>query len=67
MNTKYYGDDDILVIRLSDNPIAKEVSQGWNINVSYDKDGQIAQMVILEAKKKGLYPCNMVVTKSSKA
>ena len=62
MNTKYYEDDDILVIRLSDNPIEKEVSQGWNVNVSYDKDGQIVQMVILEAKEKGLFPA-MSVTK----
>lgn len=64
MNTKYYEDDDILVIRLSDNPISKEVSQGWNVNVSYDKDGQIVQMVILEAKEKGLFPA-MSVTKEA--
>ncbi len=60
MNTKYYEDDDILVIKLSDNPIEKEVSQGWNVNVSYDKDGQIVQMVILEAKEKGLFPAMSV-------
>lgn len=56
MNIKYYEDDDILVQRFSDNPIVREVSQGWNINISYDKDGNIVQIVILEAKEKGLYP-----------
>ena len=56
MSTKYYKDDDILVIKLSDNPIIKEVSQGWNVNVSYDKDDNIVQIVLLEAQEKGLYP-----------
>lgn len=56
MNIKYYEADDILVQRFSDNPIVKEVSQGWNINISYDKEGSIVQIVILEAKEKGLYP-----------
>ena len=63
MSTKYYEDDDILVLRLSDNPITKEVSQGWNINISYDKDGKIVQMVILEAMEKGFYP--MAITKQA--
>ncbi|PID99774.1 MAG: hypothetical protein CSA79_06460 [Thiothrix nivea] len=56
MKTKYYEADDILVQRFSDNPIVREVSQDWNINISYDKDGNIVQIVILEAKEKGLYP-----------
>jgi carotenoid cleavage dioxygenase-like enzyme len=56
MSIKYYEDDDILVQRFSNNPIVREVSQGWNINTSYDKDGHIVQIVILEAKEKGLYP-----------
>lgn len=56
MSMKYYEEDDILVQRFSDNPITREVSQGWNINISYDKDGNIVQIVILETKEKGLYP-----------
>ncbi|UJS22664.1 DUF2283 domain-containing protein [Thiothrix winogradskyi] len=56
MNIKYYEDDDILVQRFNNNPIVREVSQSWNINISYDKDGNIVQIVILEAKEKGLYP-----------
>ena len=42
----------ILVLKLSDQPIVREVSQGWNINISYDKDVNIVQIVILEAQEK---------------
>lgn len=56
MYTKYYEQDDILVIRLSDSPIVKEISQSWNVNISYDANDKIVQMVFLEAKEKGLYP-----------
>ncbi len=56
MKTKYYEADDILVQRFSDNPIVREVSQDWNINISYDKDENIVQIVVLEAKERGLYP-----------
>lgn len=60
MNTKYYEDDDILVQRFSDKPIVKEVSQGWNITISYDAGGNIVQIVILGAREKGLYPIEPV-------
>lgn len=56
MKTIYYPDDDILEIRLSDKRPVREVSHGWNINVSYAEDGAICEIVILEAKEKGLFP-----------
>jgi len=56
MRSIYYPEDDILEIHFSDNPIVKEVSQDWNIVISYDVHGNIVQMVILEAKAKGLLP-----------
>lgn len=56
MKTTYYPDDDILVVRLSDAPVVKEVSQDWNVNISYTADGGIAEVVILEARERGLYP-----------
>lgn len=56
MKTIYYPDDDILVVRLSDAPVIKEVSQDWNVNISYTADGSIAEVVILEARERGLYP-----------
>ncbi|MBF0379423.1 MAG: DUF2283 domain-containing protein [Magnetococcales bacterium] len=56
MKTIYYPEDDILVMRLSDNPAVKDVSQSWNVNVSYGADGEVVEIVILEAKEKGLFP-----------
>ena len=56
MKTIYYPEDDILVIRLSDKPSVKEVSQNWNVNISYSANGEVVEVVILEAKEKGLLP-----------
>ena len=56
MKTTYYPQDDILEIRLSDKPIVREVSQDWNINVSYAEDGSVVERVILDAVKAGFMP-----------
>lgn len=54
MKTTYYQDDDILEIRLSDKPVAREQSQEWNVHVSYAADGSIVEIVILDAVKNGV-------------
>ncbi|MBF0460638.1 MAG: DUF2283 domain-containing protein [Magnetococcales bacterium] len=56
MKTIYYPDDDILVITLSDKPVIREVSQSWNVNFSYDVDGNAVEVVILDAKAQGMFP-----------
>jgi len=56
MKTIYYPQDDILEMRFSDRPIVREVSQDWNVNVSYDKDGAIVELVILDAVTSGFMP-----------
>jgi len=56
MKATYYADDDILEIRLSDAPIAREVSQGWNVNLSFDAGGNLVELVILEAHEAGMLP-----------
>lgn len=56
MKSVYFEDDDILQIRVSDKPIVREISQGWNTNVSYAEDGSIVEIVLLDAKKEGLLP-----------
>jgi hypothetical protein len=38
MRATYYDGDDILVVRLSDKPIHREVSQDWCTNISYAED-----------------------------
>jgi len=60
MNTTYFEDDDTLVIRLSDKPITKEVSQDWNTHISYAADGTTVEVVILEAKAHGMLPVAMI-------
>lgn len=56
MKSTYYRDDDTLVIRLSDKPVVREVSQDWNIHVSYAEDGSVVETVILDAAKVGAWP-----------
>ena len=56
MRTTYYDEDDTLVIRLSDKPISREVSQDWNTHISYADDGSAVEIVLLEAKASGAYP-----------
>ena len=56
MKSIYFENDDILQIRVSDKPIAREVSQGWHTNISYAEDGSIVEIVLLDAIKEGLMP-----------
>ena len=49
MRTTYYDEDDILVMRLSDKPISREVSQDWNTHISYAADGTTVEIVVLDA------------------
>ena len=56
MRSTYYDDDDILVIRLSDKPIAREVSQDWNTHISYAADGTAVEVVVLDARASGVLP-----------
>ena len=65
MKTTYYADDDILEIRLSDAPIVKETSQGWNINLSFDASGNLVEMVVLEAREAGLLPALLDTRKAA--
>jgi uncharacterized protein YuzE len=56
MRTTYDDDDDILVIRLSDKPIIREVSQDWHTHISYAEDGSTVEIVLLDAKENGAFP-----------
>ncbi|MEW6611477.1 MAG: DUF2283 domain-containing protein [Pseudomonadota bacterium] len=56
MKTISYPEDDILVIHFSDKPVSREVSQNWNVNISHAEDGEITEIVVLEAKAQGLVP-----------
>ena len=56
MKTTYYTDDDILEIQVSEKPVAREVSHGWHLNIAYAEDGSVVEIVLLDAREKGLFP-----------
>ena len=55
MRIEYDNQDDILHIEFSKEPIVKDVSHGWNVNVGYGAKG-IAEITILDAKADGYWP-----------
>jgi hypothetical protein len=56
MRATYYDGDDILVVRLSDKLVHREVSQDWCAHISYAEDGTAVEVVLLDAKANGAYP-----------
>lgn len=56
MKSTYYEADDILVLRMEDKPIVREVSQDWNTHISYAADGTVVEVVILDARANGALP-----------
>jgi Protein of unknown function (DUF2283) len=56
MKSIYFENDDILQIGVSDKRIVREVSQGWNTNISYEEDGSIVEILLLDAKTESLLP-----------
>lgn len=56
METNYYPDDNILMLKLSAKPIVKEVSQNGYVNISYDEEEKIVEVAILDVKESGMYP-----------
>ena len=56
VKTTYFDDDDTLVIRLSDKPVVREISQDWRTHVSFAADGSVVETVILEAARIGAWP-----------
>ena len=55
MRIMYDEQDDILNIEFSNEPIIKDVSHGWNVNIGYTATG-IAEITILNAKADGYWP-----------
>ena len=55
MRITYDDQDDILCIEFSKEPIVKDVSHGWNVNIGYMAKG-IAEITVLDAKAAGYWP-----------
>jgi hypothetical protein len=63
--TYYYDEDDILVMRLSDKPIPREVSQDWNTHISYAADGTTVEIVVIDAAPIGAFPLELEHSKAA--
>ncbi len=55
MRITYDDQDDILCIEFSKEPIVKDISHGWNVNIGYTAKG-IAEITVLDAKAAGYWP-----------
>ncbi|MBF0098688.1 MAG: DUF2283 domain-containing protein [Magnetococcales bacterium] len=58
MNIDYDAQEDILFIRFSQDPVERDISYGWNVNVGMTANG-IGQITILDAKADGLLPLRL--------
>ncbi len=52
MKATWFEKDDTLVVRFSDKPIVREASRDWHTHISYSVEGDVVEMVVLEAKKR---------------
>ncbi|KOR33029.1 hypothetical protein TI05_03585 [Achromatium sp. WMS3] len=55
MKISYHEKDDILCLEFNKNPIIRDESINWHINIAYTEHG-IGEITILEATKQGYYP-----------
>jgi len=55
MKIVYHENDDILFIEMSKEPIVRDESLSWNLNIGYTADG-IGEITILDAQESGLDP-----------
>lgn len=55
IHATYWPDDDILEVRFSDKPIVREVSESWHVHKSYAADGDLVEVVFLDAVKEGYF------------
>lgn len=55
MHATYWKHDDILGVRFSDKPVAREVSESWHVHKSCSADGELVAVVFLHAVKEGYF------------
>jgi len=58
MQIDYDEQDDILLITFNSDPIIKDISLNWHVNIGFTEQG-IGEISILEAKQSGLLPLNV--------
>lgn len=55
MRIAYHEKEDTLYIEFNKEPIVRDETANWNMNIGYTENG-IGEMTILEAQKSGIYP-----------
>ena len=55
IHVTYWPEDDILEVRFSNKSIARETSESWNIHKSFTEDGELVEVVFLDAVKEGYF------------
>jgi hypothetical protein len=55
MKITYFEEDDILQIEFKKEPIVRDVSYGWNVQIGYTASG-LGEISILDAKAAGYWP-----------
>ena len=55
MKIVYYEEDDTLFIAFSKDPIVRDETLSWDVNIGYTAAG-IGEMTNLDARKSGVYP-----------
>ena len=55
MKIRYDDEDDILHVEFSGDPVVRDISHGWTVNIAYGASG-IAAITILDAKANGYWP-----------
>ena len=58
MIINYDEKEDILFIKFTEDPVLKDVSYDWNVNIGYTSGG-IGQITILDAANYGLMPIQL--------
>lgn len=55
MRIAHHEKEDTLYIEFNKEPIVRDETANWNMNIGYTENG-IGEMTILEAQKSGIYP-----------
>lgn len=49
MKIDYDRSADVLCLQLSNSPVVRDVSYGWNLCVGYAAEGRVAEITIIDA------------------
>lgn len=62
MKSTYFEEGDVLRIRISELPVAREVSQDQHVHIAYAADGSVVEVVLLNAMVQGWVPLSIKLT-----